>query len=311
MPVKAFYLTGEGELQKNLSEDEISTAFQSNKGLLWADIVETTKEDGEFLKRVFPFHHLAVEACVGSRLQPPKLEDLGGYLFLILHGINYVPGSDVAETVELDLFIGPHFVVSNHNFFLRSIAATMERLEVDRRPMESGESFLAHAILDELIGSVLPAVDALTEKVTAIEDEIVAHPTHSSLETLLTLKKSILRLHRLMGPQRDIFNFLSRGDFEVIAVPARVYYRNIYDNLVSLQEFSNSLIDQVDSALQIYLSSVSNRQNEIMKVLSIVASIFMPLTLIAAQFSVNIRQSASISVVVNGGLIPSPMCGRW
>lgn len=116
MPFMSYYLTPEGELSRDLGEERIKDDFESSQGLLWVDITETSEEDGEFLKRIFCFHPLAVEDCVSPLIHPPKIDDFGEYIFIVIHGINYTVESEIVETAALAIFPSPHLVAGSHNF---------------------------------------------------------------------------------------------------------------------------------------------------------------------------------------------------
>jgi magnesium transporter len=287
MSFKAYYLSPEGELKHDLTAEEIKAAFESRQGLLWVEIAETTEEDGKFLEQTFNFHHLAIEDCVSPLIHSPKIDDFGDYLFLIVHGINYAVESEIVETAELEIFLSHHFVVSSHSVPLYSVEAVRQRVEDDGRPMRRGADFLAHALADALIDNVMPTIDKMSDIAEEIEEEVIRNPQQSTLGAILKLKRSTLRIHRVMAPQREILNRLSRGEFPIIKGEAQIFYRDIYDHLVRIEDLNQTIRDRADNALATYLSSVANRQNETMKVLSIVATIFLPLTLLAGIYGMN------------------------
>jgi magnesium transporter len=296
MPLTVYYLAPDGTLQRELSEEQMKTAFASGEGLLWVDTTETTEEDGRFLERVFQFHHLAVEDSVSPLLHPPKIDAFGDYLFIIVHGINYAAESDIVETAELALFLGCNFVVSNHSLPLYCVEAIRQMVEEDGRPMRRGADFLAHALIDILIDNVLPTIDKMSEVAQDIEEETIHNPQSPTLEAILKLKRSTLRIHRVMAPQREVMNRLSRGEFPMIKSEAQIYYRDIYDHLMRIEDMNQTIRDGADNALATYLSSVANRQNETMKILSIVAAIFLPLTLVAGIYGMNFEHMPELRV---------------
>ena len=287
MPFKAHYLSSKGDLRLGLNEQEVRAAFESKEGLLWVDVAETTEEDGEFMERILSLHHLPVEDCLSVAVHPPKIDDFGSYLFIMIHGIDYTAESDIVETTELALFLGLHFVISNHRVPLHSVDSVAKLVEDDGRPMMRGPDFLAHALIDALVDNVLPTVDRLSEIAEDIEEEAIRGPHQSTLEAILKFKRSTLHIHRVMAPQREIMNRLSRGEFPIIKQEAQIFYRDIYDHMVRIEDLNQTLRDRADNALATYLSSVSIQQNETMKVLSIVASIFLPLTLVAGIYGMN------------------------
>lgn len=287
MPFKAYYLTPEGDLRRELSKEDVQAAFESKQGLLWVDICETTEEDSEFLARNFGFHHLAIEDCVSTRVHPPKVDDFGDYLFIIVHGINHAAESDIVETTELAIFLGPHFVVSNHNSPLYSVESVRRLVEDGGRPLRRGADFFAYSLIDALVDNVLPTIDAMSDVADEIDEEVILSPQQSILEDILKLKRSVLRLHRVMAPQRETMNRLSRGEFPIIRGEAQIFYRDIYDHVVRIEDLNQTLRDRADNALATHLSSMANRQNETMRVLAIVAAIFLPLTLLAGIYGMN------------------------
>ncbi|MFC1905260.1 magnesium/cobalt transporter CorA [Chloroflexota bacterium] len=287
MPIKAYYLNTEGEFQIGLNENEIRQAFKTQQGLLWVDISETTEKDEDFLIHTLKFHPLAVEDCVSSTIHAPKIDDFGEYIFIVLHGINYEVESEIVETTELAIFLSPHFVVSNHNLPLYSIEAVKEQVEKDGLPMKRGADFLTHTLADTLIDNILPTIDRMSDVAADIEEETIRNPKQTTMEAILKLKRSSLRVHRAMAPQREILNRLSRGDFKVIGDESKIYYRDVYDHLVRIEDLNQTIQDRVDNTLAIYLSSIANRQNDVMKTLAMVATIFMPLTLLAGIYGMN------------------------
>ena len=296
MTFKAYYLNSGGELQRNLAKEEVRTVFESKQGLLWVDIRETSEDDGKFLEENFNFHHLAVEDCVSSETHPPKIDDYDDYLFIIVHGINHVVESDIVETAELAIFLGSHFVISSHRFPLYSVEAIIRRIEDDGRPMRSGADFLAHAIIDALIDNVLPTVDRMSDIAEEIEEEAIRNPQQLTLEAIIKLKRSALRVHRVIAPQREVLNRLSRGEFPLIKKKMQIFYRDIYDHLMRIEELNQTIRDRADNAVATYMSSVANRQNDTTKVLSIVATIFLPLTLVAGIYGMNFEYMPELKV---------------
>ncbi|MFC1943156.1 magnesium/cobalt transporter CorA [Chloroflexota bacterium] len=287
MPFTAYYLAPDGELHRNLTEDQVRSSYDSGDGLLWVDISKTTNEDGQLLKSVFKFHQLAIEDCISTNIHPPKVDDFEEHIFMIVHGVNYAVESEVVETAELGIFLGKNFVVSNHGYPLLSVEAVKQQIERDGRPMRRSADFLAYSIVDALVDNVSPTVDKMTEIAEDIEEEVIRNPQQPTLEAILKLKRSAIHLHRVMAPQREVLNRMSRGDFKLIGEDARIFYRDIYDHIVRIEDMNQTVRDITDNALATYMSSIANKQNEVMKILAIVAAIFLPLGLITGIFGMN------------------------
>ena len=289
MPFKANYLNPQGQLQQGLSTEEVRTAFEARAGLLWVDIFETTAQDGEFLERVFGFHPLAIEDCVSPRVLPPKVEQYGDHLFIVVDGVDYDTASDLVAPVELDLFVGPNFVVSNHLLPLPSVQAVRRLVEETGAPMRKGTDFLAYALIDALVQDAIPAIEKMDDRVEEIEGEALRTPHATYQEAILRFKRSAQRVHRVIAPQREAVHRLSLGEFPIVREEARAFYRDIYDHLVWIEDMSQILASRTESTLLVYLLSAANRQNEIMATLAVVATIFLPLTLITGIYGMNFK----------------------
>jgi magnesium transporter len=287
MAVKSYYLDSEENLKTGLNDDEIKNAIESKTGMLWVDI-EGDAEDGiRVMRDLFNFHRLAIDDCVATLVHPPKVDNFQDHIFLIVHGINYTAETDIVETSQVELFIGQNFVVSHHSLPMYSCNAVQQLVEEDTYPLKRGADFLAHQIIDTIIDNVMPTIDIMNDVADDIEEEAVHNPRRETLEAILKLKRSAMRLHRVMAPQREILNRFSRREFSVISEEAQIFYRDIYDHLVRIEELNMNIRERTDNALSTYMSSIANRQNETMKVLSIVAAIFLPLSLLAGIYGMN------------------------
>jgi magnesium transporter len=283
----AFYMAPGGELLDQLDKEQFKDLLIKKDGLLWIDIEDVTDEDAKLLSDVFGFHPLAVEDCISRDIHPPKIDDFEDYLFVIVHGINYHTESEVVETTELAFFMGKNYVVTTHDVPMRSITSMLDRIRKDGRLMRRGADFLAHDIIDALVDNIMPTIEQMDEKNDHLEDEVLDKPKRETLMAIMQLKRSILSLTRIILPQREIVNRLSRGEYNLISERTQIYYRNIFDHLVRIEMLTLGLRDMTESVLSTYLSSVSNRMNEVMKVLTLIATIFIPLTFIAGIYGMN------------------------
>jgi len=283
----ALYMAPDGTLTDRLSIEQIKSFLASGEGLLWVDFEVVTDEDAGLLSEVFHFHPLTVADCISRNIHPPKVDDFEDHLFVIVHGINYHIESEALETTELALFLGRNYVVTSHDVPMRSISSVLAQASKDGRPMRRGADFLAHDIIDLLVDNIMPVIDEMDERSIAIEAEALQEPKGETLVSVMQLKRDIMALTRIILPQREIVNGLSRGEYALVSERARIYYRNIYDHLVSIEMLTRGLRDIVESALNTYLSSVSNRMNEVMKMLTLIATIFIPLTFVAGVYGMN------------------------
>jgi magnesium transporter len=229
----------------------------------------------------------SVADFVSKDIHPPKIDDFDDYLFIILHGINYRTDSEVVETTELALFLGKNCVVTGHDVPLKSISSVLDRIPEDERLMRRGADFLAYDLINGLVDNIMPAIEEMDDKSDQLETEALHEPRRETLMSIMQLKRSILALTRVMLPQREIMNGLSRGEYALISERAQVYYRNVYDHLVRIEMLTLGLRDLAEGVLSTHLSSVSNRMNEVMKILTLTATIFIPLTFITGIYGMN------------------------
>ncbi len=170
-----------------------------------------------------------------------------------------------------------------------------DRLNRDERIHESGSDFFCHAILDMLVDDYIPHLDELGEEIDNLEDSMLASPDAGMLQRILELKHHLMGLRRVISPMREMINRLSRDEFNVIDARSRIYFRDIYDHLVRINDMIDIIRDMTSSTLDVYLNSTSLRLNEVMKALTIVSTIFLPLSFIAAVYGMNFRSMPELA----------------
>ena len=299
--LKAIYLDAAGRCQTRIDEAQIREALASKKGVLWIDLPPLDDEGERLLRDVFGFHPLAIEDCGNGRIDTPKIDDYGAYLFIVAQSVGYMTRTERLELAEVDLFLGPNYVVSIRTGYAPTIDELFATAVANEHVLTRGADFLAHTILDGLVDLILPAVEAMDEDLDALEARILDNANKALLTEALLLKRNTLRLRRSILPQRDMVNRLSRGEFALISQEALIFYRDIYDHIVRVEAMLDGLRDLADGALTSYLSAVNNRLNEVMKTLSVVAVVFMPLTLIASIYGTNLNYSAMFGWSFEGG----------
>ncbi len=294
MALTSYHFGKDGRLTHDLDAARIKSIAQSESGLLWVDVDSSTMDGQELLLEVFGFHPLAVDISLDAQNTAARVEDFGSYVFVNARSIDYTFDSQILRTASLSMFIGKNYVVTIHNVAMPSVEAIRSLVEIDGRPLMKGAAFFAHAHFDALVQAILPTLERMSERADAIEEQILASPDESALSTLLELKRSSLALNRALTPQRDVLSRLGRREFELIGNGVDLYFRDLFEDLVRVQSANDGIRERADTALATYLSAISNRQNEIMKVLSIVATIFMPLGLVAGIFGMNFQNMPGI-----------------
>ena len=287
--IRSIYFPPSGLPQQDLTAAEMIKSLDQADGLLWVSLERPQSVEIEtVLSDVFHFHPLAIEDSQTLDYQPAKVDDFSNYLFLIFHAIQPSQDFHALQTMELDFFLGSNYLVTiYHTPIMPPVDAVWRRIERDERVYTNGSDFLCHAILDKLVDDYMPVIDQMDEEIEWLEDQILEKPQPEILERILSLKHSIMAMRRIVGPQREMINRLSRDDFPQIDRQSRIYFRDIYDHLVRIQELTESVRDIVTAALDIYLNSTSLRLNEVMKALTIVSTIFLPLTFITGLYGMN------------------------
>lgn len=253
---------------------------------LWLDLESPSTEEIELLSSAFHFHPLAIEDCL-SESSLPKIDDYGDHLFLILHGStkDRIPGQ--FTTYEIDCFISRSYLVTVHFHPSRSIERSRDRCLKGSPAIAKGLDFLLHEILDGMVDNYFPLLDDYDDLLDGLEDAVFTNPTNETLNKIFSLKRDVMHLRRVAAPQREIFNRLSRNDFPALSKKSAMYFRDVYDHLVRIYDLAESYRDLISGILEAYLSVVSNRMNEIMKVLTVIATIILPLTLITGIYGMN------------------------
>lgn len=290
--LRGYYRGVDGALIAVADAEAVRQALADPKSLLWLDLESPSPEEASVLSDVFDFHRLSIEDCLTARLNPPKIDDYGRYLFLVVHGVEeYVRGREV-EPVELDLYLGANYVVSCHLAPVAAVSRLLERCQQGGPVLDHDADFLLHVLLDGQVDDMLPVVDELDEAVDRLEEEVLADPQRATLQEILLVRRNTMRLRRFTTAERDVANRLSRGEFPtLLKEEAQVYFRDIYDHLMRIDHLVESVRELADGALSTYLSVVSNRLNEVMKVLTAAAAIFLPLALIPAVYGMNFSRN--------------------
>jgi magnesium transporter len=257
-------------------------------GLLWVELLISEPEDAWPLSEVFHFHPLTIEDCVSPHVDPAKVDDYGEYLFLVVQALTEYEDNRELEAVEVDFHVGRNYVVCCHQAPVSALDAYRSRCERGAPVPGNRSEWLLHGLLDALVDEFLPIVDAVDDTIDELESQVLEQAKPELLQRIMMVKRNSLRLRRATTPQRDIMNRLARNEFPLLLhEDTAIYFRDIYDHLVRIEYLVEALRDLADGALQTYLSVVSNRLNEVMKVLTAAATVFLPLTVITGVYGMN------------------------
>ena len=286
--IRSLYYAPGQPIQKDLPHETFPELIQNPQGVLWVDFVGEPPETSLPILQDFKFHPLAIDDAL-QETHSPKLDDWGDYLYIVLNYMNTEQNGDKWETEvdELDIFLGENYIVTHHDFPISAVEETWAACDRDERNVQGGPDHLLYKVADYLIAEYMPAVEKIDDAIDQIEDQVFNYPGPRTLEKLFALKRILLTMRRIILPQREVLNKLARDDYKVIDPKDRIFFRDIYDHLVRLHDLNESLRDLVGGVLDTYLSVINNRMNEIMKTLTVITTVFMPLTFVTGFFGMN------------------------
>jgi magnesium transporter len=286
--IRSLYFVPGKAIRKDIPADEFPQLTQNPQGLLWVDFVSEPPEICLPILQDFKFHPLAIDDAL-QETHVPRLDDWGDYLYIVFNYMDVTKNGDKwdSHVDELDIFLGPNYIVTHHDEPITAIEETWISCDRDSRTLEGGADHLLYKIADYLVAEYMPIVEKIDDAIDQIEDQVFDRPSPRTLENLFALKRVLLAMRRIVLPQREVMNKLARDDFQVIDRKDRIFFRDIYDHLVRLHDINESLRDLVGGVLDTYLSVINNRMNEIMKTLTIITVLFMPLTFLTGYFGMN------------------------
>jgi magnesium transporter len=255
--------------------------------LLWVDLSAPSIPELLILSDTFVFHPLSVEDA-RSALQYPKIEAYDGYLYAILHGIDFHEHEHGFATHDVDFFIGGTYLVTVHDGHSPSIKELREHATRNPKILGEGPMALFHRLVDAMVDHYRPEVEKLETRLDTLEEQVFGNPTPGLIREILGEKRDVASLRRVTTPQRDVVARLARRDFVDVSTELAFRFRDVYDHLQRIVDDATIFQDRITGILDAHLSNVSNRLNEVMKVLTVVATIFMPPTLIAGLWGMNV-----------------------
>lgn len=285
--MRAFLLDGDTVVEAN-DFDVVKRAHDEGK-TYWIDLGERTPQAERFLQGVLKIHPLVIEDVWANR-QLPKIETFDQYLYILLHGVQRGSKPTAIEPLEIDVLLGTRWVVT-HQIASRSVGEVIDDLLRSPRLLQKGPAWIVHALLDHLADHTLPLLDGMDDELEKLElDVLTKAGTRSEqglMRRLLGLKRAVQRLRRISVHQRDILLRLSREQFHEIPADALPFFRDVYDHFSRIAEFADGHRELAAAVMEAYLSVQSNRMNEVMKRLTLVSTVMLPLTFIAGVYGMN------------------------
>lgn len=279
-----------GRLPEALSSaGRIAELVREEGVCLWVDFESPTGEERQVLETAFGFHPVALESCWG-RANHPRLQDYGEYLYLVLHAVRSVRP---LETDEIDVFLGRTFLVTYRERPVAALEEVFHRAGEVEGVLRRGPDRVLAELLDRVTEDYIGAIERLDEAMDPLEDRLFRSPGRAVFREVLGFKKDVLHFRRIVGPQREVLGRLSRMEFPQVSREEAVYFRDVHDQTVRVVEMLEAFRDVLTSAMEVYLSVVSNRINEVMRTLTVFSMILMSTSLVAGIYGMNVELLAT------------------
>ena len=272
----------------NLSRQDLAKILWEKDSLVWVDLDDPSEFESEILIELFNFHPLAIEDCLNDSSEP-KIDDYEDHLFLVVHAVNGRSAEEL-KTIELDIFVSKNYVVTFHKQPVQSISQFRDLLAKKSDTfMTEGSDMLLHTILDRLVDRYLPVIADQERKIDIIEEKIFSENKDNVLPSILKIQKDVIYLKRIIAPQQETVGNLSRSARSFIKPKNMVYFKDIYDHLFRYYQMTEQLHSLLTGILQVYFSHVSTKLNEVIKTMTVIATIGIPPTVIASIYGMNFK----------------------
>ncbi len=302
--IRSYAFTTQGKLHtKDIDLFLMPDLLNDTNLFLWIDLEKSTPEETKpILEGVFHFHPLSIEDCIMVSPSPkveeynPQPEDrFAPYIFLVMHAVDYNRKDGQFATSEMNVFLGKNFLVTYHELPLRTISSIEDRCAKGTTNVGRAPDRLMHALLDGLVENYKPALDELSVEIAALEDRALQHPRRETLNQILQVKKEVIHLRQIIGPQREVLSRLAAGEFKLIRPHLVPYYRDVYDSLFHIAEIAQGYTDSLTGILQVYLNMSSNQTGEVVKLLTLITVITTPLMMIGTWYGMNFKDMPELS----------------
>ena len=279
----------DGTVQRNLSLQELTRAFASGEGQLWLDVDLAQRSQHALLEKVFHFHPLTIEDTLNPQSRV-KYEEHENYLFVVARGVRFCDDTsdpyDI-ETLNLYAYLGPSWIVTVHGEGATAIDQVRARVDQGIDVLARGPARLLHAVLDEAVDEFFPILDRVDEFLDGLEERVFVRFDQSALRDIFSVKRLVLQLRRHLAPQREMLNQLTNRPNELLPPSAQLYFRDVYDHVLRINDSLDAYRELLSSTLDSYLSQVSNRLGQSSKALAVVATVTLPFVIVSGMWGMN------------------------
>ncbi len=268
--------------------------FKETPTVTWINVDGLEPDIIKQLGDCFGMHPLVLEDILATD-QRPKMEDYDSYIYVVLKMISYRSENDEITAEQVSLILGQNFVISFQETVGDVFDQIRDRIRGEKgRVRKMGADYLAYCLIDAIVDNYFKILEKLGEKIETLEEKLLINPTPRTSQAIHRLKREMIFLRKSIWPMRELISGLQRGESKMITGPTKIYLRDVYDHTIQIIDTMETMRDMVSGMIDVYLSSISNKMNEVMKVLTIIATIFIPLTFVAGVYGMNFRYMPEI-----------------
>jgi magnesium transporter len=286
---RSFIRGPDGAVRRDLMPGELVDALRRPEGMLWVDIDATNRHQHAVLEKVFGFHPLSIEDTLNP-MSRVKIEEYPGYLFVIIRGIQFEERTDDPydlDTLNLCFFLGPNFLVTTHIVPSPMCATIADRVVRAPDTLDRGPAWLMYLLMDAAVDGYFPIIDRVDEFIDGLEERVFVNFDDAALHSVFSVKRLVLSLRRHLAPQREVFNILTNRPSALLKPEVQLYFRDVYDHVLRINDSFETQRDLLSSTLDAYLTQVSNRLGLVTKGLSVIATLSIPFVVVSGMWGMN------------------------
>jgi magnesium transporter len=270
---------------KDSAPDFLRIALGDEDVHMWVDLeAPTDAESKQILEAIFNFHPLAIEDCI-TVSERPKVDEYENHLFLVIHAVDY--SSHEFRTTEIDFFIGRNFLVTFHREPVRAAGTMAELIHKNPLAYARAPDRLAYHLIDLIVDNYGPALDDLSKDFEVMEGELLERPPSDFLQRIVPLRGEVQRLRAFVGPQREVLSRIALGEFPIVRKTLLPYFRDLLNRLARINDMADGYRESLNSLLQLHLSLQQMQVNNVIKVLTVMATLALPLVAVASYYGMN------------------------
>jgi len=281
-------------ISQDISLDLLNVVLRDEGVQFWVDVCESSDEEAkQILDNIFHFHPLAIEDCLAPT-DRSKVDEYDTYVFMVIHAVDYSKETGSFSTHELNVFIGKEYLVTFHREPLRCVNSTIDRIMKNAPAVAKAPDRLTYTLFDFLLEAYDPALEELSSDIAELEGKVLDHPSADILGEVRRLKREVQKLHQIVRPQRDVIARFAHGEFKIVRSHMLPYYRDLNDQLVRIGSLAENYRDSITNVMQMHLNFQQMQINKVIKVLTVLATLSVPILAVTSYYGMNIKHWPSL-----------------